>query len=128
MPQLAKDLDASKFGGVSILMVTPLDREGRFSEQGFTSLLKFVSATAVEEETIRSVTVCGEMGEGFCLPLEDRDRAIRLAKQCFKKDKAVIAAIFALSLRDAVEQAERCKKKWCRCVVGGASRSFSLFD
>lgn len=110
MSPLAKDPDVSKFGGVSILMVTPLDCEGRLCEQDFTSLLKFVSVPSVAEESIRSVTVCGEMGEGFCLPLEDRDRAICLAKEFLGKDQAVIAAIFALSLRDAIEQAERCKK------------------
>jgi 4-hydroxy-tetrahydrodipicolinate synthase len=108
--QLAKDLDVSKFGGVSILTVTPLDCEGRLCEQDFTSLLRFVSAPSVEEESISSVTVCAEMGEGFCLAIEDRDRAISLAKQCIGKDKAVISAIFALSLRDAIEQAERSKK------------------
>lgn len=99
--------DNSRYGGVSILMVTPLDRDGRLCESDFNSMLQFVSSPSVDGQTIDGVTVCGEMGEGFCLSIEDQDRVIRLAKARLGNEKTVIAAIFALSLRDAIEQARR---------------------
>lgn len=95
-------------GRVSILLVTPLDRHARLSESDFVSLIRFVNAAQVDGESIAGLTVCGEMGEGFCLTREERARAIRLAKETVGSEKSVIAAVFALSLRDALEQAESC--------------------
>lgn len=97
-------------GRVSALMVTPLDQHGRLSEGDFVSLIRFVSAAQVDGESISGLTVCGEMGEGFCLTREDRARAIRLAKETVGPERSVIAVVFALSLKDALEQAESCIK------------------
>lgn len=94
-------------GGVSILMVTPLDQYGRLCASDFESLLEFVGSPSVNGQTIAGVTVCGEMGEGFCLSNEDQDHIIQRAKARLGREKTVIAAIFALSLRDAIEQAQR---------------------
>jgi len=104
------DKDVQAFGGVSILLVTPLDHRGRLCEEDLVSLLKFVGTPRVEGVSIGGVTVCGEMGEGFCLSLEERSQVIRLAKQTLGKDKSVIAALFALSLREALEQAESARR------------------
>lgn len=98
-----------RLGGVSILTVTPLDARGRLAEKDFAKLLEFVAKPVIEGESPRSVTVCGEMGEGYSLTRDDRARSISLAKESLK-GKAVIAAVFALSVRDAVEQSELCAK------------------
>lgn len=110
IPSSGSERGIKAFGGVSILLVTPMDRNGRVCEEDLVSLLKFVSAPCVDGESIAGVTVCSEMGEGLSLSPGDRSQVIRLAKQTLGKEKAVIAAIFALSLRETLEQAEICMR------------------
>ncbi len=101
-------IDPSRLGGVSILTVTPLDSAHRLIEKDFISLLDFITAPVVEGEVVAGVTVCGEMGEGYALTDEDKARVIRLCKRRLGPSKTVIAAVFALSERDARHQARLC--------------------
>ena len=114
---MAEETNLSRFGGVSILTVTPLDHDGRLCDQDFVSLLRFVSGRSVDGVSIRSLTVCGEMGEGFCLSTEDRSRVVRIARDFLGKGQTVIAAIFALSVRHAIEQAEQCRHSGADAVI-----------
>jgi dihydrodipicolinate synthase/N-acetylneuraminate lyase len=114
---MAVDVSSSGCEGVSVLAVTPLDEHGRLCDQDFVSLLQFVSRPMVEGVSIRSVTVCGEMGEGYCLSTADRSRVIRIARDVLGEEKTVIAAIFALSAREAVEQAEQCRESGADVVL-----------
>jgi 4-hydroxy-tetrahydrodipicolinate synthase len=99
--------NSHRLGGVSILTVTPLDENGRVSEANLRNLLKFVTAPSIYGESPRSVTVVAEMGEGYTLTPEDQAAVVRIAKDEVGGKCAIIAAVFALSVRDAVEQATR---------------------
>lgn len=94
------------FRGVHIVAATPLDKKGRLCEEDFVSLLRFIQAPRVNGESIAGVTVCGEMGEGVSLTREDRIQMIRLARQTLLKEISLVAAVFALSLRQAGEEIE----------------------
>jgi hypothetical protein len=68
---------SASLGGVSILAVTPLDREARLCAADLRSLLELVAAPSVEGESIGGLSVLGERGFFSCHTTSRRRRRIK---------------------------------------------------
>jgi N-acetylneuraminate lyase len=92
--------DKGSFHGIMPAIVTPLDAEGRFNPEAFLRLIERFNSAGVD-----GLYVCGQTGEGWQQPLDQRKEVAQAAVRMSPAGKTVIVHVGAQSLADAVELA-----------------------
>jgi N-acetylneuraminate lyase len=88
------------FRGILPAIITPMDDDGKFVASSFESLIARMYAAGVD-----GLYVCGQAGEGYLQPVEQRKRVLEVAVRCSPPGKLVIAQIGASTSADALELA-----------------------
>jgi N-acetylneuraminate lyase len=88
------------FRGILPAIITPMDDDGHFVASSFESLIARMYAAGVD-----GLYVCGQAGEGYLQPVEQRKRVLEVAVRCSPPGKLVIAQIGASTTADALELA-----------------------
>jgi dihydrodipicolinate synthase/N-acetylneuraminate lyase len=92
----------NSFRGIVPAIVTPLDPQGGFSPGAFSLLADRLYSAGID-----GLYVCGQTGEGWQQPLEQREAVAAAAIQSLPAGKTVIVHVVAQTLSDALRLTRR---------------------
>lgn len=90
----------NRFRNVTVALNTPFDSCGAVSPDAIRNFVQHQY-----EKGIRALYVCGNTGEGFLLPLDERKFVLETVMKSVPADITVIAHVGAAATREAVELA-----------------------
>lgn len=101
----------SDFKGIIPAVVTPFDRDGKFNPSAFEQLLERLYAADVD-----GMYLCGQTGEGFVQPIEQREEVTTVAVKNSPSGKSVIVHVGAASTADAIRLANHAGRAGAHAV------------